>query len=128
MPELFHSAGRTHDRFHVRTISLANDVLVHGHTEFARLDPWPGWAWRSGRSTRRWSPSRGQAPRGHPLVVGLEGSGGMTEKTRQIRLVSRPTGWPTHEDFELVEVDVPQLQPGQVLVRNTVMSVDPYMR
>lgn len=49
-------------------------------------------------------------------------------RTRQIRLVSRPTGWPTHENFELVEVDVPALNPGQVLVRNTVMSVDPYMR
>ncbi|GAB2740895.1 NADP-dependent oxidoreductase [Nocardioides pakistanensis] len=49
-------------------------------------------------------------------------------RTRQIRLVSRPTGWPTHENFELVEVDVPALKPGQVLVRNTVMSVDPYMR
>jgi NADPH-dependent curcumin reductase CurA len=52
----------------------------------------------------------------------------MTETTRQIRLVSRPTGWPTHDDFELVEVEVPPLQPGQVLVRNSVMSVDPYMR
>jgi NADPH-dependent curcumin reductase CurA len=52
----------------------------------------------------------------------------MSEKTRQIRLVSRPTGWPTHENFELVEVGVPSLQQGQVLVRNTVMSVDPYMR
>ena len=52
----------------------------------------------------------------------------MSETTRQIRLVSRPTGWPTHENFELVEVDVPKLEPGQVLVRNTVMSVDPYMR
>ncbi|MGH3365139.1 MAG: NADP-dependent oxidoreductase [Nocardioidaceae bacterium] len=52
----------------------------------------------------------------------------MTDKTRQIRLVSRPSGWPTHDDFELVEVEVPTLRPGQVLVRNTVMSVDPYMR
>jgi NADPH-dependent curcumin reductase CurA len=52
----------------------------------------------------------------------------MTESTRQIRLVSRPKGWPTHDDFELVEVDVPPLGPGQVLVRNSVMSVDPYMR
>lgn len=48
--------------------------------------------------------------------------------TRQIHLRSRPTGWPTPDDFELVEVEVPTLQPGQVLVRNTVMSVDPYMR
>jgi NADPH-dependent curcumin reductase CurA len=52
----------------------------------------------------------------------------MTETTRQIRLVSRPKGWPTHDDFELVEVEVPPLEPGQVLVRNSVMSVDPYMR
>jgi NADPH-dependent curcumin reductase CurA len=52
----------------------------------------------------------------------------MPSTTRQIRLVSRPAGWPSHENFELVEVEVPPLQPGQVLVRNTVMSVDPYMR
>jgi NADPH-dependent curcumin reductase CurA len=52
----------------------------------------------------------------------------MSQTTHQIRLVSRPTGWPTQENFELVEVDVPPLEPGQVLVRNTVMSVDPYMR
>ena len=52
----------------------------------------------------------------------------MTQTTRQIQLVSRPTGWPTHDNFELVEVQLPALQPGQVLVRNTVMSVDPYMR
>jgi NADPH-dependent curcumin reductase CurA len=52
----------------------------------------------------------------------------MTGTTRQIRLVSRPEGWPNHDDFELVEVEVPPLEPGQVLVRNSVMSVDPYMR
>lgn len=47
---------------------------------------------------------------------------------REVRLVSRPVGWPTHEDFELVESQVPPLAGGQVRVRNTVMSVDPYMR
>ena len=47
---------------------------------------------------------------------------------REVRLVSRPVGWPTHEDFELVESQVPALADGQVRVRNTVMSVDPYMR
>jgi NADPH-dependent curcumin reductase CurA len=52
----------------------------------------------------------------------------MLGTTRQIRLLSRPRGWPAHDDFELVEVDIPSLLPGQVLVRNTVMSVDPYMR
>ena len=46
----------------------------------------------------------------------------------EIRLASRPTGMPTLENFELVQVPMPQPEPGQVLVRNLVMSVDPYMR
>lgn len=48
--------------------------------------------------------------------------------TREIHLVSRPTGWPTPENFRLAEVDVPALLDGQVLVENHHMSVDPYMR
>jgi NADPH-dependent curcumin reductase CurA len=49
-------------------------------------------------------------------------------KGREIRLASRPSGWPTPDNFELAEVDVPEPADGQVLVRNVVMSVDPYMR
>ncbi|MBB5873835.1 NADPH-dependent curcumin reductase CurA [Allocatelliglobosispora scoriae] len=49
-------------------------------------------------------------------------------KTREIHLAARPNGAPTPDDFALVEVDLPQLGPGQVLLRNLVMSVDPYMR
>ena len=48
--------------------------------------------------------------------------------TREIHLASRPHGWPTPENFELVEVPLPEPGPGQVLVRNSFMSVDPYMR
>ena len=48
--------------------------------------------------------------------------------TREIQLAARPKGWPTHDDFRLVETELPALQPGQVKLRNTVMSVDPYMR
>ncbi len=47
---------------------------------------------------------------------------------REVRLVARPQGEPRPTDFELVEVEVPQPAEGQVLVRNLVMSVDPYMR
>ncbi len=47
---------------------------------------------------------------------------------REVRLVSRPVGWPEPSDFELVESDVPALAEGQLRVRNVVMSVDPYMR
>jgi NADPH-dependent curcumin reductase CurA len=48
--------------------------------------------------------------------------------TREVVLRSRPVGWPTPEDFELVERELPPLEDGQLLVRNVVMSVDPYMR
>ena len=48
--------------------------------------------------------------------------------SREVRLVSRPVGVPTDENFELVEVDLPEPTDGQVLVRNRFMSVDPYMR
>lgn len=50
------------------------------------------------------------------------------QTTRQIQLVSRPHGAPTPANFEVAEVALPQLTDGQVLVHNTVMSVDPYMR
>jgi hypothetical protein len=49
-------------------------------------------------------------------------------KSLEIRLASRPSGWPTPANFDLVEVELPTLAAGQVLVRNLVMSVDPYMR
>ncbi|MBC9958310.1 NADP-dependent oxidoreductase [Yimella sp. cx-51] len=49
-------------------------------------------------------------------------------QTREIVLASRPNGAPTPDNFRLVERDLPALQDGEILVRNTVMSVDPYMR
>jgi NADPH-dependent curcumin reductase CurA len=52
----------------------------------------------------------------------------MPTTTREIHLASRPSGWPTPENFRTVETELPDPGPGQVLVRNTVLSVDPYMR
>ena len=49
-------------------------------------------------------------------------------RAREVHLVSRPQGWPVPENFALVDVDLPDPGPGEVLVRNTFMSVDPYMR
>lgn len=49
-------------------------------------------------------------------------------KNREIRLKKRPLGMPHPGDFELVETAIPAPQPGEVLVRNVYMSVDPYMR
>jgi NADPH-dependent curcumin reductase CurA len=54
--------------------------------------------------------------------------GELPATSREIRLRSRPAGWPTPENFELVEVPVRPTDDGEVLVRNTHMSVDPYMR
>ncbi len=48
--------------------------------------------------------------------------------TREIQLASRPHGRPVAENFRLAESPLPELQDGQVLVRNLYISVDPYMR
>jgi NADPH-dependent curcumin reductase CurA len=47
---------------------------------------------------------------------------------REVRLAARPDGWPTAETFEIAEVTVGEPGPGQVVVHNLFMSVDPYMR
>ncbi len=47
---------------------------------------------------------------------------------REVQLVSRPVGMPRPEDFRLADAEVRDPGPGEVLVRNTAMSVDPYMR
>jgi NADPH-dependent curcumin reductase CurA len=49
-------------------------------------------------------------------------------KNRQIRLASRPNGEPTLDNFQLVEADVPEPGPGQMLLRTIYLSLDPYMR
>ena len=53
----------------------------------------------------------------------------MSNKTsREIHLIAHPEGVPTAANFALAQVALPELQDGQVLVRNLFMSVDPYMR
>jgi len=49
-------------------------------------------------------------------------------KSRQVLLAARPAGAPKPADFRLVEVDAREPGPGEILVRNIYMSVDPYMR
>ncbi len=49
-------------------------------------------------------------------------------QSREIRLKSRPSGMPNADNFELASVDLPDPGPGQVQVKNTWMTVDPYMR
>ena len=46
----------------------------------------------------------------------------------QIQLISRPNGWPSHENFRTATIEYSALEPGQVRVLNEYVSVDPYMR
>jgi len=52
----------------------------------------------------------------------------MPQRTREIHLAARPEGEPKPSDFSLVETELPDPGPGELLVRTTWMSVDPYMR
>jgi len=47
---------------------------------------------------------------------------------RQVRLKARPDSIPQAEHFELATAPVPDLQDGEILVRNDFLSVDPAMR
>ena len=47
---------------------------------------------------------------------------------RQVRLKARPDGIPQAEHFELVEAPLPAPADGEVLVRNSFLSVEPAMR
>ena len=46
----------------------------------------------------------------------------------EFQLASRPTGLPTAANFRLVERELPDPGDGELLVRNDLLSVDPYMR
>ena len=47
---------------------------------------------------------------------------------RQILLVSRPKGEATAGNFKLIETPIAPLKDGELLVRHTYLSLDPYMR
>ena len=50
------------------------------------------------------------------------------ERAHEWHLVRRPRGSTEADDFAMVEVPVPPPASGQVVVQNTHLSVDPYMR
>jgi NADPH-dependent curcumin reductase CurA len=52
----------------------------------------------------------------------------MPVASREWQLIARPAGEPKATDFRLLRAEVADPGPGQILVRNTWMSVDPYMR
>jgi NADPH-dependent curcumin reductase CurA len=52
----------------------------------------------------------------------------MPTESREVRLASRPQGEPSLDNFSFATVEVRDPNPGEVLVRNVCISVDPYMR
>lgn len=53
----------------------------------------------------------------------------MTEqKNQHILLTSRPKGMPSMENFTFEDIEIPEPQNGQVLLKTLYLSVDPYMR
>ena len=46
----------------------------------------------------------------------------------QVQLASRPTGWVEESNFRIVESPIAKPGPGQLLVKNLWLSLDPYMR
>jgi NADPH-dependent curcumin reductase CurA len=52
----------------------------------------------------------------------------MPHASREIHLAARPNGEPKPSDFKLVEAEVADPGPRELLVRNAFVSVDPYMR
>lgn len=52
----------------------------------------------------------------------------MSETMKRIVLASRPTGAPSDENFRLETGPIPTPAEGEILVRVTAMSLDPYMR
>lgn len=52
----------------------------------------------------------------------------MTDTFRVVRLARRPQGAPVADDFDITTERVPTPGPGQVLIENVGMSIDPLMR
>jgi NADPH:quinone reductase len=49
-------------------------------------------------------------------------------ENKQFLLASRPAGMPTLDNFQLVDIAMPELRDGEVLLRTLYLSVDPYIR
>ncbi|WP_129658046.1 NADP-dependent oxidoreductase [Rothia halotolerans] len=52
----------------------------------------------------------------------------MSHTSRQVRLASRPEGFPSAENFSIEEHPVRSPEDGEVLLRTLYLSLDPYMR
>src|SRR5256714_14734701 len=49
-------------------------------------------------------------------------------ENRRVVLASRPQGAVSEDNFRIESAPLPEAKPGEVLVRNLWLSLDPYMR
>jgi NADPH-dependent curcumin reductase len=49
-------------------------------------------------------------------------------RNMQVLLANRPEGWVQESDFKIVANDIPKPRPGEILIENHWLSLDPYMR
>jgi NADPH-dependent curcumin reductase CurA len=47
---------------------------------------------------------------------------------KMILLANRPVGKPAASDFKFEDIDMPSPKDGEVLLKTTYVSVDPYLR
>ena len=47
---------------------------------------------------------------------------------QRIVLAKRPLGEPKHSDFRIEQVELNELKQGEILLKTTYLSLDPYMR
>ncbi len=47
---------------------------------------------------------------------------------KQVILLSRPTGMATNQNFEIKEIEEPNISEGEILIKNEFVSLDPAMR
>src|SRR5687767_488013 len=52
----------------------------------------------------------------------------VAERNTRVLMKRHPAGMVSEADFEVVESELPDIAPGQALVRNRYLSLDPYMR
>lgn len=49
-------------------------------------------------------------------------------RAKEVHLRRVPKGMPNHEDFTIVDITLPKLKLGEVLIETLLLSVDPFMR
>ena len=101
--------------FYVKAMAAVGRVAKH-----VTAEPWP-----APKRDNRNPAMTGEQDDGLKAVVEAEGIKGGGQRAL---LASRPTGDIKESDFKIVEEECPELGPGEVLIKNIYISLDPTHR